>query len=47
MHSIMGFAVSVDGQRFLVPVITSSEESQIVVIQNWEAALQRNRGNSN
>jgi len=29
----------VDGQRLLVPVVTSSEKSEIVVIQNWEAAL--------
>jgi hypothetical protein len=44
MHSLIGFDVSADGQRLRVPVITSSERSEIVVIQNWEAAVQRNRG---
>jgi Tol biopolymer transport system component/DNA-binding winged helix-turn-helix (wHTH) protein len=42
MHSMVGFDVSADGQRLLVPIVTSSEKSEIVVIQNWEAALQRN-----
>ena len=44
VHSSLGFDVSADGQRLLVPVVTSAEKSEIVVIQNWEAALQRNRG---
>jgi Tol biopolymer transport system component/DNA-binding winged helix-turn-helix (wHTH) protein len=44
MHSQPGFDVSADGQRLLVPIVTSSEKSEIVVIQNWEAALQRNTG---
>jgi eukaryotic-like serine/threonine-protein kinase len=44
LHSSVGFDVSADGRRFLVPVVTSSEKSDIVVIQNWEAALQRNPG---
>jgi hypothetical protein len=43
LHSQIGFDVSPDGQRFLVPIITSSEKSEIVVIQNWEIAL---RGSS-
>jgi dipeptidyl aminopeptidase/acylaminoacyl peptidase len=47
LHSSLGFDVSVDGQRLLVPVVTSSEKSEIVVIQNWEAPLQRNRGGVN
>ena len=47
LHSSVGFDVSADGRRFLVPVITSSEKSDIVVIQNWEAALQRNPGKLN
>ena len=44
IHAIEGFDVSPDGQRFLVPIVTSSEKSEIVVIQNWEAEAQRNRG---
>jgi hypothetical protein len=43
MHSNLGFDVSADGQRLLVPTVTSSEKSEIVVIQNWEAAAQRNQ----
>jgi dipeptidyl aminopeptidase/acylaminoacyl peptidase len=42
LHSSVGFDVSADGRRFLVPVVTSSEKSDIVLIQNWEATLQRN-----
>ena len=41
VHSMLGFDVSADGQRLLVPIVTSSEKSEIVVIQNWEAGLQR------
>jgi DNA-binding winged helix-turn-helix (wHTH) protein/Tol biopolymer transport system component len=44
IHSIQGFDVSTDGQQFLIPTITSSEKSEIVVIQNWEAEAERNRG---
>jgi eukaryotic-like serine/threonine-protein kinase len=47
LHSTVGFDVSADGQRLLVPVVTSAEKSEIVVIQNWEAALQRSRGKVN
>ena len=47
IHGVLGFDVSADGQRLLVPVVTSSEKSEIVVMQNWEAALQRNRGKIN
>ncbi len=47
MHSMVGFDVSADGQRLLVPIVTSSEKSEIVVIQNWEAALQRDHGKLN
>jgi Tol biopolymer transport system component/DNA-binding winged helix-turn-helix (wHTH) protein len=47
LHSSVGFDVSADGRRFLVPVVTSSERSDIVVIQNWEAGLQRNPGKLN
>jgi len=37
IHSLQGFDVSPDGQQFLVPTITGSQRSEIVVIQNWEA----------
>jgi hypothetical protein len=39
--------VSADGQRLLVPIVTSPERSEIVVIQNWEAAAQRDHGTLN
>ncbi len=41
VHSILGFDVSVDGQRFLIPVVDSSQGSSIVVVPNWEAELLR------
>jgi eukaryotic-like serine/threonine-protein kinase len=44
IHSVEGFDVSEDGQNFLVPMITSKDKSEIVVIQNWEAEAQRNQG---
>jgi Tol biopolymer transport system component/DNA-binding winged helix-turn-helix (wHTH) protein len=47
VHSMVGFDVSVDGQRLLVPIVTSTEKSEIVVIQNWEAAARGNRGKVN
>jgi Tol biopolymer transport system component/DNA-binding winged helix-turn-helix (wHTH) protein len=46
-HSPAGFDISADGQHLLVPVVTSSEKSEIVVVQNWEAAMRRNAGNHN
>jgi hypothetical protein len=39
IHSIVGFDVSADGQRFVIPVVTSAEGPSIVVVQNWEALL--------
>jgi Tol biopolymer transport system component len=47
IHGLEAFDVSADGQQFLVPIITSSERSEIVVIQNWEAEAERNRGKFN
>jgi Tol biopolymer transport system component/DNA-binding winged helix-turn-helix (wHTH) protein len=47
LHSSIGFDISADGQRFLVPIVTSSEKSEIVVIQNWEEALKANAGKLN
>jgi hypothetical protein len=44
MHTLAGFDVSQDGKQFLVPIITSQEQSSIIVMQNWESALQGNTG---
>ena len=44
VHSLLGFDVSKDGQRFLIPIVTSPEKSEIVVIQNWESEIQRKQG---
>ncbi|HYI92771.1 MAG TPA: winged helix-turn-helix domain-containing protein [Bryobacteraceae bacterium] len=38
IHSMLGFDVSADGQRFLIPVVTSPA-SPLVIVQNWEALL--------
>ena len=43
IHSILGFDVSPDGQRFLIPAVTSQDGPSLVVMQNWEAALPQNR----
>jgi eukaryotic-like serine/threonine-protein kinase len=43
VHSLVGFDVSADRQRLLVPIVTSTEKSEIVVMQNWEAELQHRR----
>ena len=42
IHSTLGFDVSADGRRFVIPVVTSAEGPSIVVVQNWEAAVPRN-----
>ncbi len=36
IHSIIGFDVSADGQRFVIPTVTSAEDPAIVITQNWE-----------
>ena len=43
IHSVPGFDVSADGQRFLIPVVSAHDGPSLVVIQNWEAALPQNR----
>jgi hypothetical protein len=43
IHTAPGFDVSPDGQRFLIPAVTSQEGPSLVVMQNWEAALPQNR----
>jgi hypothetical protein len=39
IHSVVGFDVSADGQRFVIPMVTSADGPSIVVVQNWEALL--------
>jgi Tol biopolymer transport system component len=41
IHSVLGFDVSSDGQRFVIPTVSSAEGPSLVVIQNWEALLRR------
>jgi eukaryotic-like serine/threonine-protein kinase len=43
IHSVPGFDVSPDGQRFLIPVVTPEDGPSLAVMQNWEAALPQNR----
>ena len=45
LHSPMGFDVSTDGQQFLIPIVASLEKSEIVIMQNWEAAIGRSQSN--
>jgi eukaryotic-like serine/threonine-protein kinase len=39
IHSVMGFDVSADGNRFVIPVVTAPKSPSLVVVQNWEALL--------
>ena len=39
IHSVLGFDVSADGQRFVVPAVSPTEAPSLVVIQNWETQL--------
>jgi Tol biopolymer transport system component/DNA-binding winged helix-turn-helix (wHTH) protein len=39
MSFSMGFDISADGERFLVPVVRDSRSPSIVVVKNWEALL--------
>jgi Tol biopolymer transport system component len=39
IHSVVGFDVSADGQRFVIPTVSSAEGPSLVVVQNWEALL--------
>jgi eukaryotic-like serine/threonine-protein kinase len=41
IHSVLGFDVSADGQRFVIPTVSSAEGPSLVIIQNWEALLPR------
>jgi hypothetical protein len=39
IHSVLGFDVSADGQRFVIPVVSPAEGPSLVIIQNWEALI--------
>jgi Tol biopolymer transport system component/DNA-binding winged helix-turn-helix (wHTH) protein len=43
IHSTAGFDVSADGQRFVIPVVSSAAAPSIVVVQNWEGLLPAQR----
>jgi len=43
IHSLLGFDVSADGSRFIIPVVSSPEPLSIVVVQNWESAILHKR----
>ncbi|MBY0506560.1 MAG: winged helix-turn-helix domain-containing protein [Bryobacteraceae bacterium] len=39
IHSMLGFDVSADGSRFLVPTVSAKDGPAIVVVQDWERLL--------
>jgi Tol biopolymer transport system component len=39
VHAILGFDVSADGRRFVVPVVNSPEKPPLIVVQNWTSLL--------
>ncbi len=43
IHSFSGFDVSADGQRFVIPVVSSAGGPSIVVVHNWEGLLPHKR----
>jgi hypothetical protein len=43
IHSLPGFDVSADGQRFVIPTVSSAAGPSIVVVQNWEELLPHKR----
>ena len=43
IHALVGFDVSADGQRFVIPVVTTGEAPTLVVVQDWEAMLPHKR----
>ena len=43
VHAILGFDVSADGQRFVIPVVDSPEPPSLVVVQNWTSLLAAKR----
>jgi DNA-binding winged helix-turn-helix (wHTH) protein len=46
IHTVLGFDVSSDGKRFLIPAVDSQPGPSLVVMQNWEAALSQSRAAS-
>ena len=43
IHSVLGFDVSADGQRFVIPVVSPGGGPSIVVVHNWESLLPHQR----
>ncbi len=41
IHAHVGFDVSPDGQRFVIPTVNDAVPPSIVIVQNWEALLRR------
>jgi eukaryotic-like serine/threonine-protein kinase len=39
IHALLGFDVSADGKRFVIPVISSPGEPSLTVVQNWHRIL--------
>ena len=39
IHSLVGFDVTADGLRFVIPVVSSAEGPSLVVVRNWEVLL--------
>ena len=43
IHSVLAFDLSADGQRFVIPMVSSLKAPSIVVVQNWEELLPHKR----
>lgn len=43
IHAVLGFDVSADGKKFVIPVVSSGEKPSLVVVQNWQSLLAERR----
>jgi Tol biopolymer transport system component/DNA-binding winged helix-turn-helix (wHTH) protein len=43
IHSVVSFDVSADGSRFVIPSMASGQSSSIVVLQDWESLIAKER----
>jgi Tol biopolymer transport system component/DNA-binding winged helix-turn-helix (wHTH) protein len=43
VHAVLGFDVSADGKRFVIPVVNSLEKPPLIAVQNWTGLLGRAR----
>jgi hypothetical protein len=43
VHAMLGFDVSADGKRFVIPVVNSPEKPSLTAVHNWTSLLPSTR----